>query len=287
MSKNNSRLVLIASLTCVVMICTSIVMTERTVAQVGISRDVGSPPRMRARELGVAVGILPTGPHNMISDVDGVSVGHATLIQADNVRTGVTAILPHGGNLFREKVPAAVFIGNAFGKLAGSTQVNELGEIETPVMLTSTLNVPRVADALIDYMLALPGNEDVQSINPVVGETNDGYLNDIRGRHAGREEVVVAIKSARGGIVEEGAVGAGTGTVAFGFKGGVGTSSRKLPGSLGGYTVGVLVQSNFGGILTLNGAPVGRELGQYYLKGQLSSRDFSLCKPGNTDSSLC
>src|SRR2546427_1393838 len=244
--------------------------------------------RPRAREVGLVVGVLPTGARNSITDVGGVAVGHTTLIRGDNVRTGVTAILPHKGNLFREKVPGAVFIGNAFGKLAGSTQVNELGEIETPIMLTSTLNVPRVADALIDYMLALSGNEDVQSINPLVGEANDGYLNDIRGRHVGREEVFAAIKNARGGPVEEGGVGAGTGTVAFGFKGGIGTSSRKLPASLGGYTVGVLVQTNFGGILTINGAPVGRELGQYYLKDQLSSIDFSLCRPGQksgTDSS--
>ena len=245
--------------------------------------------RPRAREAGVIVGILPPGPLNSITDVKGVLVGHTTIVRGDNVRTGVTAVLPHDGNLFREKVPGAVFIGNAFGELAGSTQVNELGEIETPIMLTSTLNVPRVADALIDFMLALPGNEDVQSINPLVGETNDGYLNDIRGRHVGRDEVFAAIKNARGGMIEEGAVGAGTGTVAFGFKGGIGTSSRKLPGSLGGYTVGVLVQSNFGGILTLNGAPVGRELGRYYLKEQLSGTDFSPCRPGqsNTDSSLC
>lgn len=226
--------------------------------------------RPRARDAGVVVGVLPTGPLNSITDVAGVAVGHQTIIRGDNVRTGVTAILPHNGNLFREKVPGAVFIGNAFGKLAGSTQVNELGEIETPIMLTSTLNVPRVADATIDYMLDLPGNEEVQSINPLVGETNDGYLNDIRGRHVGREEVFNAIKNARGGPVEEGAVGAGTGTVAFGFKGGIGTSSRKLPASLGGYTVGVLVQSNFGGILSINGAPVGRELGRYYLKDELS-----------------
>jgi len=173
--------------------------------------------RPRAREAGVEVGILPPGPLNAITDVSGVMVGHQTQIRGDNVRTGLTVILPHNGNLFREKVPGAVFIGNAFGKLAGSTQVNELGEIETPIMLASTLNVPRVADATIDYMLALPGNEDVQSINPLVGETNDGYLNDIRGRHVGREEVFAAIKSARGGPVEEGTVGAGTGTVAFGF----------------------------------------------------------------------
>src|SRR5437660_6571615 len=232
--------------------------------------------RPRAREAGVIVGVLQPGLLNAITDVGGVAVGHKTLIRGDNVRTGVTAILPHDGNLFREKVPGAVFIGNAFGKLAGSTQVNELGEIETPILLTSTLNVPRVADALIDYMLAVPGNEDVQSINPLVGETNDGYLNDIRGRHVGREEVCAAIKSARGGPVEEGGVGAGTGTVAFGFRGGIGTSSRKLPASLGGYTVGVLVQTNFGGILTINGAPVGRELGQYYLKEELSSTNSSL-----------
>jgi D-aminopeptidase len=246
--------------------------------------------RPRAREAGIIVGILPTGPLNAITDVGGVAVGHSTLVSGDNVRTGVTAILPHNENLFREKVPAAVFIGNAFGKLAGSTQVNELGEIETPIMLTSTLNVPRVADALMDYMLALPGNQDVQSINPLVGETNDGYLNDIRKRSVGREEVFAAIRNARGGGVEEGSVGAGTGTVAFGFKGGIGTSSRKLPIALGGYTVGVLVQSNFGGILTINGAPVGRELGRYYLKGELSSANAGLCKPGSNsqaDLTLC
>src|SRR6266702_8014770 len=244
-------------------------------------RSVPAPVRPRAREAGIVVGILPTGPLNAITDVAGVAVGHTTIVRGDNVRTGVTAILPHGGNLFREKVPGAVFIGNAFGKLAGSTQVNELGEIETPVTLTSTLNVPRVADAVIDYMLALPGNEDVQSINPLVGETNDGYLNDIRGRHAGREEVFAAIRNARGGAVEEGCVGAGTGTVAFGFKGGIGTSSRKLPPSLGGYTVGVLVQTNFGGILTINGAPVGRELGRYYLKEELETK--SSTNPGMAD----
>ena len=226
--------------------------------------------RPRAREAGVVVGILPTGPLNAITDVDGVLVGHTTIIRGDNIRTGVTAILPHGGNLFREKVPGAVFVGNGFGKLAGSTQVNELGEIETPILLTSTLAVPRVADFLIDYMLALPGNEDVQSINPLVAETNDGYLNDIRGRHISRDDVFSAIKSAKSGAVAEGSVGAGTGTVAFGFKGGIGTASRKLPAQLGGFTVGVLVQSNFGGILTINGAPVGRELGRYYLKDELA-----------------
>lgn len=228
------------------------------------------PARPRAREAGITVGILPPGRLNAITDVDGVLVGHTTLVRGDNVRTGVTAVLPHGGNLFREKVPGAVFVGNGFGKLAGSTQVNELGEIETPILLTSTLSVPRTADFMIDYMLALPGNEDVQSINPLVAETNDGYLNDIRGRHISRDDVFTAIKGAKGGAVAEGSVGAGTGTVAFGFKGGIGTSSRKLPPRLGGFTVGVLVQTNFGGVLTINGAPVGRELGRYYLKDELS-----------------
>jgi len=246
------RLVLIVILTCLM----------------GTSASTQNRPR--AREAGVVVGVLPTGPLNAITDVEGVLVGHTTLVRGDNVRTGVTAILPHSGNLFREKVPGAVFVGNGFGKLAGSTQVNELGEIETPILLTSTLSVPRAADFLIDYMLALPGNEDVQSINPLVAETNDGYLNDIRGRHLSRDDVFAAIKNAKGGAVAEGSVGAGTGTVAFGFKGGIGTSSRKLPQRLGGFTVGVLVQTNFGGVLTINGAPVGRELGRYYLKDELA-----------------
>src|SRR5918995_1855126 len=210
--------------------------------------------RPRAREAGIKVGILPPGPLNAITDVGGVTVGQTTVIRGENVRTGVTAILPHGGNLFREKVPAAIFVGNGFGKLMGSTQVDELGEIETPILLTSTLNVPRVADALLDYMLGLPGNEDVQSVNAIVAETNDGHLNDIRGRHVTREDVFAALKNAKSGEVEEGSVGAGTGTVAFGFKGGIGTSSRKLPAKLGGYTVGVLVQTNYGGVLTINGA---------------------------------
>jgi D-aminopeptidase len=239
--------------------------------------------RPRAREAGVKVGVLPTGPLNAITDVSGVMVGHTTLIRGDNIRTGVTAILPHNGNLFREKVPGAVFVGNGFGKLAGSTQVNELGEIETPILLTSTLAVPRVADYLIDYMLALPGNEQVQSINPLVAETNDGYLNDIRGRHISRDDVFAAIKGARSGVVEEGSVGAGTGTVAFGFKGGIGTSSRKIPARLGGFTVGVLVQSNFGGVLTINGAPVGQELGRYYLKDDVAP---PAAQPTNPDGSI-
>jgi D-aminopeptidase len=231
---------------------------------------VHADERPRIRDLGVRVGILPTGTLNTITDVDGVRVGQVTLVRGENVRTGVTAVLPHGGNLFREKVAGAVFVGNGFGKLAGSTQVKELGEIETPILLTSTLNVPRAADALIEFMLALPGNENVRSVNPLVGETNDGTLNDIRSRPVGREEVFEAIRSATTGAVAEGAVGAGTGTIAFGFKGGIGTSSRKLPPSLGGWTVGVLVQTNFGGVLQIAGVPVGEELGQYYLKSELA-----------------
>jgi D-aminopeptidase len=252
-------------------------MTRKTLASMvvllvtaaAVAQNTTSNTRPRASDLGLKVGILPTGPLDAITDIAGVEVGHTTIIRGSDVRTGVTAILPHPDNLFREKVPGAVFVGNAFGKLAGSTQVEELGEIETPILLTSTLSVPRVADALIDYMLALPGNEDDQSINPLVGETNDGYLNDIRGRHITREDVFAAIKNAKSGRVEEGSVGAGTGTVAFGFKGGIGTSSRRLTPKLGGYTVGVLVQTNFGGVLTIAGAPVGRELGRYYLREEL------------------
>ena len=242
------------------------VFVAQSFSQTSAPKDATRP---RARDAGIIVGILPTGPLNAITDVDGVLVGHTTIVRGDNIRTGVTAVLPHGGNIFREKVPAGIFVGNGFGKLTGVTQVEELGEIETPILLTSTLSVPRVADALLDFMLALPGNEDVQSINPVVAETNDGFLNDIRGRHVTREDVFTSLKSAKGGPVEEGAVGAGTGTVAFGFKGGIGTASRKLPARLGGYTVGVLVQTNFGGVLTINGAPVGKELGRYYLKDEL------------------
>lgn len=227
--------------------------------------------RPRARDVGVAPGILAPGPWNAITDVSGVRVGHATVWEGDSVRTGVTAILPHGGNLFRERVPAAMHVGNGFGKLMGVTQVRELGELETPILLTCTLCVPRAADALLDYVLGLPGNEEVRSVNAVVGETNDGFLNAIRARPIRPEQVRRAIESARAGPVEEGSVGAGTGTVAFGWKGGIGTSSRRLPESAGGYTVGVLVQSNFGGILQILGAPVGRELGRYYLKDAVGS----------------
>jgi D-aminopeptidase len=228
-----------------------------------------SEARPRASDLGLKVGVLPSGPLDAITDVAGVEVGHTTIIRGDDIRTGVTAIVPHPGNLYREKVPGAVFLGNAFGKMMGSTQIEEMGDIETPILLTSTTSVPRVADALISYMLALPGNEDVLSINSVVGETNDGWLSDIRGRHITPDDVFNAIKSAKSGPVEEGAVGAGTGTVVFGWKGGIGSASRRLPPKLGGYTVGVLVQTNYGGVLTIAGAPVGRELGQYYLREEL------------------
>jgi len=219
--------------------------------------------RGRLRDYGVAPGVLPTGPANAITDVGGVRVGHTTLRSSPSINTGVTAVLPHGGNLFLDKVPAAIFVANGFGKLTGISQVQELGTLETPIILTGTLSVPRAADALISYMLALPGNEDVRSINPVVGETNDGYLSDIRARPIEPDHVNNAIATARAGTVQEGSVGAGTGTIAFGFKGGIGTSSRRLPEALGGWTVGVLVQTNFGGVLQIAGAPVGVELGQY------------------------
>ncbi len=235
----------------------------------GFAQDKAPNPRPRISDLGLKVGILPVGPLDGITDVAGVEVGQTTIIRGDNIRTGISAVLPHTGNLYRERVPGAIFVGNGFGKLTGSTQVEEMGEIETPILLTSTTSVPRVADDLTSYILGLPGNEDVLSVNPLVGETNDGYLNDIRGRHITADDVFSAIKNAKSGPVEEGAVGAGTGTVVFGWKGGIGTSSRRLPPNLGGYTVGVLVQTNFGGVLTIAGAPVGVELGQYYLRQEL------------------
>jgi D-aminopeptidase len=233
------------------------------------TQSVTPAARPRAADLGIKVGVLPAGPLDAITDVSGVEVGQTTIIRGENIRTGVTAVFPHGGNLYQEKVPGGIFVGNGFGKLAGSMQVDEMGDIETPIVLTSTTSVPRVADAVISYMLALPGNEQVLSINPVVGETNDGYLSDIRGRHISEQDVLAALKNAKGGAVEEGAVGAGTGTVAFGWKGGIGTASRRVPSSAGGYTVGVLVQTNFGGVLTIAGAPVGQELNQYYLRDEL------------------
>jgi D-aminopeptidase len=216
--------------------------------------------RPRARDLGIAPGVLAPGPLNAITDVPGVRVGHTTLVDGANVRTGVTAILPHGGNLFQEKVPGAVFVGNAFGKLAGSTQVEELGTIETPIVLTNTLAVGTAMDAAVRWTLAQPGNENVRSVNAVVGETNDGTLNDIRGMHVTRDHVLAAINSAKDGAVAEGAVGAGTGTIAFGWKGGIGTSSRIVTRQNDRWTVGVLVQTNYGGRLTISGVPIWREL---------------------------
>jgi len=233
--------------------------------------------RKRFRELGFKIGKLKTGKYNAITDVEGVKVGHTTLIFGDSVRTGVTAILPHAGNIFQQKVPAAIYIGNGFGKLTGYSQVKELGNIETPVILTNTLSVPTASDALISYTVKLPGNEGVHSVNPIVGETNDGWLNDIRGRHIREGHVLSAIQNAKGGMVEEGNVGAGTGTTCFGYKGGIGTSSRVIPASLGGYTVGVLVQTNFGGVLEINGVPVGKELNNYPFRDKILNEADGSC----------
>ena len=234
--------------------------------------------RAHARDLGIAPGIFAPGTNNAITDVTGVRVGQVTLREGERIRTGVTAILPHAGNAYLSRVPAAIHVGNGFGKLAGSTQVKELGELETPILLTCTLCVWKAADAMAEWMLEQPGMEKVQSVNPVVGETNDGGLNDIRARPINAVHVRQALEQARGGVVAEGSVGAGTGTVAFGWKGGIGTSSRKLPASLGGWTIGVLVQSNYGGVLQMGGVPVGRELGQYAFKNavadaQVDARD--------------
>lgn len=222
-----------------------------------------APARPRARELGVTPGVLEPGPLNAITDVAGVRVGHVTLVEGERVRTGVTAVLPHGENLFQQKVPGAVFVGNAFGKLAGSTQVDELGTLETPIVLTNTLGVGAAMEGVVRWTLAQPGNEQARSVNALVGETNDGRLNDIRSQAVRPEHVVAAITAAAGGAVAEGNVGAGTGTVAFGWKGGIGTSSRRVPERAGGYTVGVIVQANYGGVLTIDGAPVGKALGRH------------------------
>ena len=229
------------------------------------------PPsqRDRIRNLGVEPGVLPTGPLNAITDVDGVRVGHLTLVEGDDIRTGVTAVVPHGEKLFQARVPCGLAVGNGFGKLSGATQLVELGELETPIVLTNTLAVPRAADALISYTLAQPGNQTVRSVNSVVGECNDGFLNDIRRRALTPEHVLAAIAAAEAGPVREGCVGAGTGVVAFGWKGGIGTSSRRLPVALGGWTVGALVQANFGGVLQIDGLPLGKALGRYYLREQL------------------
>lgn len=230
-----------------------------------------SRSRQRLRALGIVPGILPPGPLNAITDVADVRVGHITLIEGDDIRTGVTAILPHPGNLYQEKVPAGLAVGNGYGKLMGSTQLRELGELETPIVLTNTLAVPRAADALLDWTLRQPGNEAVRSVNMVVGETNDGYLNNIRRRAITPDHVLQAIANAQGGSIAEGSVGAGTGTVAFGWKGGIGTSSRRLPTHLGGFTVGALVQSNYGGVLQIAGVPIGQLLNQYYLHDELAT----------------
>ncbi len=233
------------------------------VIMAGISAVSAQRARPRARDLGLTPGVFAPGPHNAITDVAGVRVGHATIIAGDDVRTGVTVVMPHAGNVFQDKVAGAVFVGNAFGKLAGSTQVDELGTIETPIALTNTLAVGAAVEALVQWTLRQPGNGDVRSVNAVVGETNDGGLNDIRGLHVRPDHVLAALAGARDGAVEEGSVGAGTGTRAFGWKGGIGTSSRRLDTRYGGHTVGVLVQSNYGGVLTMGGAPVGKELGRY------------------------
>lgn len=231
----------------------------------------------RISEYGIRIGVLPTGVMNAITDVKGVCVGNSTIIEGENVRTGATAILPHGGNIFQNKVPAAVFVGNGFGKLVGSSQIAELGYIETPIVLTNTLNVSTAIDAIITHTLSQTGNENVQSVNAVVGETNDGYLNDIRGRHVKTEHILNAIKNANSNLPEEGNEGAGTGTVCYGFKGGIGTASRKLPDRLGGYTVGVLVQSNFGGVLQIAGVNVGREMGRFSFSDQLLNNVDGSC----------
>jgi D-aminopeptidase len=246
----------------------------------------GKNTPQRARDLGIKIGILSPGKYNAITDVKNVLVGHRSIIKGDDIRTGVTAILPHSSNIFQEKVAAAIYVANGFGKLIGSTQVEELGVIETPILLTNTLNVFLAADAVIDYTLQQPGNEQVGSINPIVGETNDGYLNNIQVRAAKKEHVLEAISNAGSGPVEEGSIGAGTGTICFGFKGGIGTASRVLPESKGGYTIGVLVQTNFGGILEINGAPVGRELDSYYLKNEVINEEGSCMIVVATDAPL-
>ena len=255
-------------------------------ATAAMTADASARPR--ARELGLEIGILPHGPLNAITDVEGVRVGHVTLIEGRSVRTGVTAILPHDGNLYQDKVPAGFAVANGYGKFMGSTQIAELGEIETPILLTNTLSVPEAAAAIIDWTLRQPGNEEVRSVNAVVGETNDGFLNDIRARRVTRDHGLQAIAAARTGPVSEGAVGAGTGTIAFGWKGGIGTSSRQLPARLGGWTVGVLVQANYGGVLTVGGVPAGQQLGQHFLRSELeaASGDGSVIIVVATDAPL-
>jgi D-aminopeptidase len=279
----NSRRVSLGFVLCVCL--TSIVAQGAAGATPACIRE---SDHIRARQLGIAPGVLPTGALNAITDVAGVLVGHNTLVEGDTIHTGATAILPHGGNLYQNKVPAAVFVFNGFGKSAGLSQVAELGEIETPIVLTNTLSVATGMEAILDWTLAQPGNEKVMTVNAVVGETNDGYLNDIRRRALTSTQIEQAIKSAHAGPVEEGAVGAGAGTVAFGWKGGIGTSSRRLPAVLGSWTVGVLVQSNFGGMLTVDGRRIGQELGKFYLKDEVAgkSADGSIMVVVATDAPL-
>jgi D-aminopeptidase len=250
-----------------IFLCVVMVTSATSVAQ----------EKKRPREYGIKIGVLSPGKTNSIVDVAGVKVGHTTIIESTSVRTGVTAILPHDGNLFQQKVPAAIYVGNGFGKLAGITQVNELGNIEVPIVLTNTLSVSTAMDAVIEHTLIQPGNEKVQSVNAVVGETNDGWLNDIRGRHVKKEHVLAAIRSADNKNVKEGNVGAGTGTICFGFKGGIGTSSRILPKSVGGYSVGVLVQTNFGGVLQIDGVPVGESINKFFMSQQLKDSADGSC----------
>ncbi|MDG2127927.1 MAG: P1 family peptidase [Fuerstiella sp.] len=233
--------------------------------------------RSRLRDLGISIGVLPTGPANSLTDVVGVHVGHRTIVKGDSVRTGVTAVIPHPGNVFLQKVPAAIHVANGFGKFVGSTQIEELGVLETPIVLTNTLSTFGAADALVDWVLKQEGCENVKSVNPVVGECNDAFLNDIRRRQVTAQDVVAALQNADSSPVNEGCIGAGTGTRCMGWKGGIGSSSRRLPASLGGYTVGVLVQTNFGGSLTIAGVPVGRELGRYYLKDQVREHEHGSC----------
>ena len=259
-----------------------------TAAAAFLLMTIPADARPRAREAGIEIGILPPGPLNAITDVAGVRVGHVTLNEGRSTRTGVTAILPHGGNLYQDKVPAGFAVGNGYGKFMGSTQILELGEIETPILLTNTLNVPEAASGIVDWTLRQPGNTEVRSVNAIVGETNDGYLNDIRARPVTRDHALAAIATAEAGPVTEGSVGAGTGTIAFGWKGGIGTSSRRLPAPLGGWTVGVLVQTNYGGVLDVAGVPVGRALGQHMLRDELraASGDGSVIVVIATDAPL-
>lgn len=264
-------------------------ITRLLIASMLLTAPALADEKPRARDIGIAPGILAPGTLNAITDVRGVKVGHATVRDGTRFNTGVTVIIPADGNLRQDKIPAAIFVANGYGKLAGLSQVQELGEIETPIALTNTLNVAEGVAALVEWTLALPGNETVHSVNAVVGETNDGYLNDIRARVLGKDHFIEAIQSANTGAVAEGAVGAGRGTVAFGFKGGIGTSSRKLPSNLGGYTVGVLIQSNFGGVLNIDGVRIGEALEQYYLKDELSgdeSADGSIMIVVATDAPL-